>query len=170
MSPDHLSTDQLLALMRQGILGPREHQIRRSVAAGVVWLVFAAILLTLGSLCLYHFGRAGMAVLFGAGMILGGLWNLVWGLIWVSDRSPVLILGADALVRPGDAPERIPWTNIRKATLSRTTRNGVEQSAWVTLILHESLCGRHQIEINLSHLDCDSNATFKVIGARANLQ
>jgi hypothetical protein len=164
---DQLSTEELLRLTERFVRA-RPVKVRRSLAAGITWLVFAAILLTLAALCLYHLGQAGIAVLFGIGLVLGGLWNLLWGLIWVADRSPILILGAAALIDCRGGNRRIPWAAIRRATLHRTSRNGSEESATLTLSLSGSLVGC-EVAIDLANLDHGSHEILRVIGQRAEL-
>jgi hypothetical protein len=167
---DSWTSDQLLSIIRQQLSTPRKIEVRRSLGDGILWLVFAAVLLTLGGLCLHHFGRVGLGKLFGTGLVLGGMWNLVWGLIWVADRTPVLTLGASALVsRISGAVVHIPWTNISRAQLSRSTRNGAEESAWMTLFLHEVIAGQSRVTISLANLDSYSEKIFGLIGERANL-
>ena len=169
--PGNLSTKRLLDLARLHLNHPYKIEVRRSVGAGVVWLVFAAILLTLGGLCLYNFGREAFGALVTMGLLLGGVWNLIWGLIWVSDRSPVLTLGDKGLLDSRICPETlIPWTIIRRTTLSRTTRNGAEESARLTLFLSQPVDGQYELEINLTNLDCNAQEIFRVIGRRADLE
>jgi hypothetical protein len=163
------SDSGLFALVRQAIRRCRI-EVRRSVGAGVVWLIFAAILLTLGGLCLFKFGSVGAAILIGVGLVLGGLWNLGRGLLWVLDREPVLILDADALIDRRRSPAaHYPWALIRRARLSRTTRNGSEESATLTLELSEMVSER-QVQIDLMNLDHSAQGIFQIIGQRADLQ
>src|SRR5262249_53857887 len=105
------------------------------------------------------------------GMILAGLYNLVRALIAFCDRSPQLVLGADALIDyTGGAARRYPYAAIRGAQLHRRTRNGSEESATLTLQLSELLAGPREVQIVLTHLDHDSQWLFRTLGARADLK
>jgi hypothetical protein len=159
----------LLGVVRRHLMRCRV-EVRRSVASGVGALILAAILMTLGGLCLYLFSAAGMAVLIGLGLFLLGAWNLGWGLLWVMDRQPVLILGADALIDRRASPEaHYPWAMIRRARLTRTTRNGSEESATLTLELSGLVVNR-EATIDLRYLDHGSQEIFRLIGQRADLR
>jgi hypothetical protein len=133
--------------------------------------VFAGILLTLGVMCLVNFGSEGLAMLAGVGLLLGGVWNLAWGLIWVADRLPLFILGAEAFVDCRALPEtRISWDVIGRAKLSRTTRNGSEESATLMLWLFKPVGGQYQLEFDLTNVDCGSQEILRIIGERADLR
>jgi hypothetical protein len=167
----NLTTEQLLALARRWASHPQEVVVRRSIGAGVAWLIFAAILGTIGGFLSYNLADAGAGALIGGAFLLGALWNLIWGIIWIADRSPFLVLGADALVDCRSVPhQRFLWTNIRRATLHRTTRNGAEQSATMTMFLHEAVGGRDEVRINLMNLTHGAQQIFHLIGVRADLK
>jgi hypothetical protein len=145
-------------------------EVRRAVGAGVAWLIIAGILMTLGVLCLYHFGRAGIATLAGLALLLGGLWNLVWGLVWVLDRSPMLTLGSDGLVDHRGSGRRISWDSILRGTVHRRTRNYSEESATLTLVVGHGYGKSYQVHFNLMHLDHSSYQIVNIISDRANLR
>ncbi len=164
---DRLSPEELLRFV-QRFLDRREIEVRRCVGSGLGWMTGSVFLLGLGGVLLYHFAALALMALLGSGVILLGLAVLVRGLVWVTDRAPVLILGAEALVdRRKDC--RIPWAVIRRATLHRTTRNGFEDGATLVLGLSEPVGGRFEVALDLADLDHDSGQLLRVVGQRANL-
>jgi hypothetical protein len=170
-SPSDLGNEGLYATIRNLIRKRVRLEIKRSVGAGVAWMIFAAFLLFGGGFCLRYYGEAVVGMLVAIGLLLGGLYNLVWGLVWIADRSPMLILAEDALIDARTAPEqRIPWSIICRGNLARTTRNGAEQSARLTLYLSQPVGGSYEWSIDASNLDCDSQWLFKMIGERADLK
>ena len=162
-----LDPRDVLALVRTA-LNRRKIEVRRSLGAAIGSLIVAAVLLVLGVLCLVNCGTVVVLGLLGLGLLLGALWNLVLGLVGVLDRSPQLTLDADMLI-DHRAERRYPWSMIRRATLRRTTRNGVQQSATLILQLNELLAQR-EARINLADLDHDGSDIFRLVGERAGLE
>jgi hypothetical protein len=169
-SLDNPSTDELLARVRGFLNELPPVVIRRSVSAAIGRLIVGAFVLGLGTLALYHFNKSTVELVVGSGFALYGVWNLLLGLVGVVDRSPQLVLDSEGLTDYQGGAGRILWTNIRRASLHRSTRNGSEMSASLTLTLFEPIHGKDQIEITLTDLDCSSTGLLEVIGRRANLE
>src|SRR5437773_1585069 len=76
------------------------HTVRFSIGSGVACLVGGTICLAIAGFILTTFGKSQAIVpaLFGLGFGLYGAYNLIRGLIYLADRSPKLILGAEALI------------------------------------------------------------------------
>jgi hypothetical protein len=166
---ENLTSEQLLAVARQ-LLNRREVEVRRSIASGIGRLIVAGILLTIGGFLACGL-RDGGAALISLLFLLPGLYNLIRGFIWIVDRSPVLILAADALVDCRSYPQqRYLWSNIQRARLQRTTRNGSEESATLRLYLLEAVGGQKEVKINLAELSHTSEGIFQMIGQRADLR
>jgi hypothetical protein len=172
-SRNELTTEEVLALAARFLSGPCEVQVRRSVSSGVSWLILGGILTALGGFLSYKVADGKMdnaGAVVGLIFLLPGLYHLLKGFVWVVDRSPALILAADALVDcRSHPPQRYTWDNIRQARLFRATRNSSETSATLTLSLHEAVDGRREVRISLADLTHTSQGIFQLIGKRANL-
>jgi hypothetical protein len=162
-----LSPHELLGLARYVLDRPRQIEVRRCLGAGIVWLIIGFILLSVGGLCLANPGRYIPVLVLGVGLLLWGLCNLIRGLIFALDRSPVLTLDVEMLI-DHRTDRRYPWSAIRKASLARTTENGRETSATLTLMLSELLVER-EVRIDVANLDYSACGIFRIVGQRANL-
>ena len=107
-------------------------------------------------------------------IVLGlGLWSFVsiaWGMWYVCDRSPRLVLDEGGLTDYTSGMKRvIPWDVVSRATLHRTTRNGAEQEATLTVYINSQVMRDRHIAIDVTCLDHGSEAILSAVGKWARL-
>jgi hypothetical protein len=167
-SSSDLKPEEVLGLVRQAITRRLKIEVRYSIAAAIGMMIGSVFPLIPGILILVHGAGVPLLLLLGLAFLAGGLYYLVRGLVGVCDRSPQLTLGINKLF-DHRAGREYAWADIRKASLSRTTRNGSETSATLTLTVGDFLSG-DTVDINVADLDHSSTEIFRIIGERANLE
>ncbi len=162
----------LLAAISRHLDAPRPITARLCRESGVVTAVLGCIPGIIAAVIL-HNTRGKLdgplpLIVFGL-----GLWSFVailWGLWYVCERSPRLVLDETGLTDHTSGLKRvIPWDAVARATLHRTTKNGSEQSATMTLYLNSRVMRDSEVSIDVTCLDHSSEAIFRAVGKWARL-
>jgi hypothetical protein len=163
--------EQILSMLAAHLSGPRPLTARLSREAGIASLVIGMIPAVIAGVILYNTRKLdGMLGLIVLGLGLWAAINFIWGLWYVCDRSPRLILDENGLTDFTSGLKRvIPWSAVARANLYRTTRNGSEESATLTLYLNSRILRDSEVTISVNNLDHSSQEILRVVGRWANL-
>jgi hypothetical protein len=162
----------LLATIQRYLHTPKALTVRLDQVAGWVTAIMGLIPGGIAGVILYNTRgdlKSFMPLVVG-GLFLWSTVAILWGLWYIFDRSPRLVLDEKGLTDFTSGMRRVyPWDAVTRATLHRTTRRGSEESAVLTLYLNSSILRESKVEIEVSCLDHSSGAIFQEVGRWAQL-
>jgi len=162
----------LLAAISRHLDAPRPLTARLDRGAGIGTTVLGCIPGIIAGVILYNTAGElrGPLPLIVLGLGLWSFASIASGMWYVCDRSPRLVLDEAGLTDYTPGLKRvIPWDAVSRATLHRTTRNGSEQSATLTLYINSRVMRDSEIALDVTYLDHGSDEILAAVGKWARL-
>lgn len=165
------SRDEILSFLARALAGPRPLTARLSREAGIATVIVGLIPAGIVAAILWNTRKLdGVPLLFVMGLGLWAAISFLWGMWYICDRSPRLVLDENGLTDYTSGLKRvIPWSAVARATLHRTTRNGSEESATLTLYLNSRILRDSEVSLDVKNLDHSSSEILRAVGRWANL-